>query len=86
MNLFKESLRSLGLDEFLPLPFCLCVMGERGARVENVLKISEIDPLKISLDVKNGTVSLTGEDLYVISYDSGDVTIGGKIKGVVIAE
>ncbi|MBO7526215.1 MAG: YabP/YqfC family sporulation protein [Clostridia bacterium] len=84
MNLFKESIRSLKLDGFLPLPFCINVFGGQGARVENVKKITEIRPEKISLSVEKGDVVLTGENLFIIAYDGGDVSIGGKITGVKI--
>ena len=84
MNLIKESMRALGIEDFLPLPFTVNVFGKRGARAENVSSIDKISTEEIILCIKKESIIFRGEDLFICGFFGGDVIIKGKISSVEI--
>ena len=81
---FIEDVKNLfGPSEFPESPeFRAVIFGERAVYLEGIKSIKEYSEEKIELSVKRGTVTVSGEKLYVKRYCMGDMAICGKIKSL----
>ena len=82
MNLLKEISESLGLDEVAPIPYMFSVSGKSGGYFQNVKKLGEIKPDKISLVLSRGEIVVFGKSLAIGRFSGGDVAIRGKIESI----
>lgn len=79
MKLFSEISKSLGLDEFAPVPYAFSVVGGVGGYVQNVKKLIDIKRSQISARCGDNTIVFYGENLSILSFSGGDLSINGKI-------
>ena len=83
MSFIEEVKNMLGADNFPASPAFRAVMfGDKAVYLEGVRSIREYSENRIEVSVSKGTVTVSGEKLYVKRYCMGDMAICGKIKSL----
>ena len=82
MNLLKEISESLGINEVAPTPYQFSVNGKSGGYFQNIKKLGDIKPDKITLVLGRGEILVSGTSLAISRFLGGDVAIKGIIKSV----
>lgn len=79
---FIDSIKNCFRAEELPVePIYRAVLfGDGAAYFENVRSVVGFTAEEIILSLKRGGLKITGEDLYIKKYCSGDVAVCGKIR------
>ena len=66
------------------LPFCVTILGRKGAYVSGVKTVVLTEPNTVKLAVKKGVLSVTGAELKIVEIGGGDVYIEGEVESVEI--
>lgn len=83
MGFIDNIIECLGGEEFPKCHNFRAVMfGDRAVYIENVTGIISYEKQEISLSIKNGRLTVKGDDLYVKKYCQGDVVICGIITAI----
>ena len=81
--MFDEIVNKLGFGgEICPQKYRYTVFGVNGGIFEGVKKVVELTDKEITLCVKGGILSVTGENLKIRCFGESEITISGFIKGV----
>ncbi len=82
MNLLREISESLGINEIAPTPYQFSVNGKSGGDFQNIKRLGDIKPDKITLVLGRGEIVVSGKSLAIGRFSGNDVAIKGKIKNV----
>ncbi len=83
MSFIEDVKNIFGPDEFpASTAFRAMLFGDRAVYVEGVKSLRSYSDSKIEMLVKNGTITVCGEKLYVKRYCMGDMAVCGKIKSL----
>ena len=66
------------------MPFCVTILGHKGAYVSGVKTVVLTEPNTVKLAVKKGVLSVVGAELKIVEIGGGDVYIEGEVESVEI--
>ena len=66
------------------LPFCVTILGCKGAYVSGVKTVVLTEPNTVKLAVTKGVLSVLGSGLKIVEIGGGDVYIEGEVESVEI--
>ena len=80
---FSESIKDfLRLCNLGDCPYRITVLGSGGVYVEGVIKICDVKPDVIILNLKGEKVVFHGKNLSLSSYVEKDISISGKVEKI----
>ena len=82
MAFIEDTLKLLGLSEIVPYSHRVTLLGKSGAIIEGVKKITVYSEKRVEFLIKGCILIISGENLKIIKYGEGEVTLKGKITGV----
>lgn len=69
-------------EDVLPVNFRYTVCSKKCGYFENVLSIISYTDKEVVLKLKKGSLTVVGNNLFIKSYNKGDICIGGEILSV----
>ena len=83
MGLIDEITNCFSQNELPSCPsFRAVLIGEGAGYFENIKNIVSFSSEQIVLSLRNGTLKVSGSNLYIKKYCSVDVVICGKIRAI----
>lgn len=82
MSFFESIIESLGIEG--GGYFRAVMLSDQAVYLENVLSIKSYSDKEITVRLKRGGLTVTGEKMFIKKYCCGDLAICGKIEGITL--
>lgn len=86
MDFIDEIMEQFKKVELENLPYKIYLMGNRGAIIYNVKDIGLMTDTQIVLNLKKNKLNIIGINLYLKSFQKGEIFVCGKILKMEILE